>query len=123
MADDDKATATAGESGSHAASRTLALARLRDTAARVVWMICVTLALVLAAAAFTFALEANEENGLVQLVRDLGDAFDLGFFDLGNPVKAFQDPNGEVKTALFNYGIASVVYLVLGRLLERIIRP
>lgn len=123
MADDDKATAATEESGAHAASRTLALARLRDTAARVVWIICVTLALVLAAAAFTFALEANEENGLVQLVRDLGDAFDLGFFDLGNPVKAFQDPNGEVKTALFNYGIASVVYLVLGRLLERIIRP
>lgn len=123
MADDDKATAATEEAGSHAASRTLATARLRDTAARVVWIICVTLALVLAAAAFTFALEANEENGLVQLVRDVGDAFDLGFFDLGNPVKAFEDPNGEVKTALFNYGIASVVYLVLGRLLERIIRP
>jgi hypothetical protein len=122
MADDPKTTTSEG-TGSRAASRHLATARLRDTAGRVVWIICVTLALVLAAAAFTFALEANEDNGLVQLVRDLGNTFDLGFFDLGNPVKAFEDPNGEVKTALFNYGIASVVYLVLGRTLERVIRP
>ncbi len=28
-----------------------------------------------------------------------------------------------VKTALFNYGLASVVYLVIGRVLERVIRP
>ncbi|KRB77314.1 hypothetical protein ASE01_11310 [Nocardioides sp. Root190] len=123
MADDEKTVTASEDVGSHAGSRSLALARLRDTAGRVAWIICVTLALVLAAAAFTFALEANEDNGLVQLVRDLGSTFDLGFFDLDNPVKAFENPNGEVKTALFNYGLASVVYLVLGRILERVIRP
>lgn len=122
MADDDKA-ATSEDLRSRSASRSLATARLRDTLGRVVWIICVTLALVLAAAAFTFALEANERNDLVQLVRDLATTFDLGFFDLDNPVKAFENPNGEVKTALFNYGIASVVYLVLGRILERVVRP
>ncbi len=37
-------------------SRTLNAARARDTAARVVWIICMALALVLAIAAFTFAL-------------------------------------------------------------------
>lgn len=123
MADDNKTAPAPEDAGSHAATRNLAAARARDTAGRVVWIICVTLALILAAAAFTFALEANEDNGLVQLVRDLGNTFDLGFFDLDNPVKAFENPNGEVKTALFNYGIASVVYLVLGRALERVIRP
>ena len=103
--------------------RALTVARWRDIAARVLWVVCVAVALVLAIAAFSFALEANEDNGLVQLVRDLANAFDLGFFDLDNPVKAFEDPNGEVKTALFNYGIAAVVYLVVGRAVERLIRP
>ncbi len=108
---------------SRTASRTLAATRARDTIARTVWIVCMTLALVLAAAAFSYALEANEDNGLVKLVRDLANTFDLGFFDLDNPVKAFEDPNGAVKTALFNYGIACVVYLVAGRILERLIRP
>ncbi|MFC7505317.1 hypothetical protein, partial [Nocardioides sp. GCM10030258] len=91
--------------------------------ARVIWGVCVTLALILAAAAFTFALEANANNDLVKIVRDLANTFDLGFFDLDNPVKEFTGKNDDVKTALFNYGIAAVVYLVIGRLLERVIRP
>ncbi|HWI43391.1 MAG TPA: hypothetical protein VNS81_07205 [Nocardioides sp.] len=113
----DKSTETTAD------RRTLNAARIRDSAARVVWVVCMTLALILAIAAFTYALEANEDNGLVKLVRQLADAFDLGFFDLENPVKRFKAPNAEVKTALFNYGIAAVVYLVVGRLLERILRP
>lgn len=104
-------------------SRSLTVARVRDNVARVVWIVCMVLALILAVAAFTYALEANQDNGLVKLVRDLADVFDLGFFDLDNPVKAFEGKNAVVKTALFNYGLASVVYLVVGRVLERIIRP
>ena len=100
-----------------------AVVQVRGVAARVIWVMCLIIALVLAAAAFSFALEANEENSLVQLVRDLADTFDLGFFDLEEPVKDWNDDNGEVKTALFNYGIAAVVYLVVGRLAERILRP
>lgn len=128
MAEDDMTPehradpADAGQASS-TNTRALNLARARDNAARVVWIICVVLALILAAAAFSYALEANEDNALVQAVRDLANTFDLGFFDLDNPVKAFADPNGSVKTALFNYGIACVVYLVLGRILERILRP
>ena len=86
-------------------------------------MVCLTLALVLAAAAFSFALKANVDNDLVKLVRDLANAFDLGVFDLDKPVKEFKNPNSEVKTALFNYGLAAVVYLIVGRFLERVIRP
>ena len=103
--------------------RALTTARVRENLARLIWIVCVTLALILAIAAFTYALEANDGNGLVKAVRDLADTFDLGFFDLDNPVKAFENPNGAVKTALFNYGLGAVVYLVVGRILERIIRP
>ena len=101
----------------------LTVARIRGYVARAAWVVCLTLALILAAAAFSFALDANENNDLVQLVRDLADTFDLGFFDLTEPVKRFADPNSDVKTALFNYGIAAVVYLIVGRALERVIRP
>lgn len=123
----DRSTGRAGDADGAApsarASRSLMVARVRDNIARVVWMVCMALALVLAIAAFTYALEANEDNGLVTLARDLADTFDLGFFDLDNPVKAFEGKNAVVKTALFNYGLASVVYLVVGRVLERIVRP
>jgi hypothetical protein len=124
---DDKNT-TADEAVDHGgttppATRSLNAARVRDNIARAVWVVCMALALVLAIAAFTYALEANQDNGLVKLVRDLADVFDLSVFDLDNPVKAFTGKNAVVKTALFNYGLASVVYLVIGRVLERIIRP
>ncbi|WP_307833476.1 hypothetical protein [Pimelobacter simplex] len=128
MSSDDKDT-TAGRTTDQrggttpAASRSLTAARVRDNIARVVWIVCMALALVLAVAAFTYALEANADNDLVKLARDLADACDLGFFDLDNPVKAFEGKNAVVKTALFNYGLASVVYLVVGRVLERVIRP
>lgn len=106
-----------------AGSNALTIARVRGIVARVVWVACLTLALILAVAAFSFALDANEKNDLVQLVRDLANVFDLGFFDLDEPVKKFEDPNSDVKTALFNYGIAAVVYMIAGRFLERLIRP
>ncbi len=112
----------AGATGGKPARRTLLTARARNNAARVVWVVCAGLALVLAIAAFTYALEANADNSLVKLARNLADAFDLGFFDLDNPVKEFDGKNAEVKTALFNYGLGCVVYLVVGRVLERVIR-
>ncbi|WP_237111874.1 hypothetical protein [Nocardioides sp. WS12] len=122
MSDDIEGTGAATVDPA-SSSRALTAARWRDLGARVIWGVCVTLALILAAAAFTFALEANANNDLVKIVRDLANAFDLGFFDLDNPVKEFTGKNDLVKTALFNYGIAAVVYLVAGRLVERIVRP
>ncbi|GAA1520962.1 hypothetical protein [Nocardioides humi] len=125
MSDDKRAEKGADPAADAPArpSRALVTARVRDNIARVVWILCMAFALILAVAAFTYALEANPDNGLVKLARDLADVFDLGFFDLDNPVKAFEGKNAVVKTALFNYGLASVVYLVVGRVLERIIRP
>jgi len=121
--DDKHTTSDEADEPARRPSRVLTTARVRDNIARIIWIVCMALALVLAIAAFTYALEANEDNDLVKLARDLADAFDLGFFDLDNPVKAFEGKNAVVKTALFNYGLASVVYLVIGRVLERIVRP
>jgi HAMP domain-containing protein len=107
-------------------STTLTTARVRSTVARVVWLVCLALAMILAVAAFSYALEFEGSNPLVRLVRDLADTFDLGVFDLDNPIKSFNDDDASVaqtKTALTNYGIGAVAYIVVGRVLERIIRP
>jgi hypothetical protein len=107
-------------------SATLTVAKVRTNVARVVWLVCLTLALVLAIAAFSYALELEQSNPLVEFVRDLANAFDLGIFDLDNPIKSFDDEDASValtKTALTNYGIGAVAYIVAGRVLERIIRP
>jgi hypothetical protein len=104
-------------------SHVLTVARARTVVARVLWSVCLVLALVLAIAAFSVALKTNQHNGLVQFFQDFADRVDLGWFDLKEPVKSFGPPNGDIKTALFNYGIAAVLYLIVGRFLERIIRP
>ena len=108
---------------SKSSERVLTVARVRGVVARVLWGICLVLALVLAIAAFSFALDANQNNGLVKFFQEFADRIDMGWFDLKNPVKSFKAPNAQVKTALFNYGIAAVLYLIVGRVLERIIRP
>ena len=92
-------------------------------AARVLWALFVACSSVLAVAALLIALDAEVDNPLVELVLDLADGVDLGIFDLDNPIKRFGGDNGETTTALFNYGIGAVVYLVLGRIVDRLVRP
>lgn len=106
-----------------ARSRALVIARVRGDVARIVWVVFLAIALFLAAAAFSYALDANAANPLVKFVRQVADACDLGWFDLKNPVWQAKDPNALTKTALANYGVAAVLYMVVGRALERVIRP
>ncbi|HJQ07346.1 MAG TPA: hypothetical protein VJ872_17990 [Nocardioides sp.] len=103
-------------------SRALTAAQVRGRVATVVWTICVVIALCLAGAAFSYALDANPANSLIKLLRNVADHCDLGWFDLRNPIWRGTGANAETKTVLANYGIAAVVYLVVGRALERLIR-
>ncbi len=96
---------------------------LRVQVARVVGLVFLVLALVLALAALFIALEANPDNSFVSFVLNFADAVDLGIFDLDSPIKEFGGKNGPTKEALLNYGLGAVVYLVVGRILERVIRP
>ncbi|WP_193612651.1 hypothetical protein [Nocardioides lijunqiniae] len=96
---------------------------MRLTVARVLWALFVLAASVLAVAALLIAVDAERSNPLVELVLDLADGVDLGVFDLDNPIKRFTGENGETTTALFNYGIGAVVYLVVGRVVDRLVRP
>ncbi len=102
------------------------VAKIRLVIARVVWAACVVFALVLAITALLVALDARAQNDLVRFAVDFADAVDLGIFSLENPIKDFDDklgPAKDTKTALFNYGVGAVVWLVIGRILERVIRP
>ena len=96
---------------------------VRTRVAQVVWLICVLCALALALGALLIALKANRDNSLVQFVLDAADYVDLGVFSKNDGIKQFDGDGREIKNALFNWGIGAVAWLVVGRILDRIIRP
>lgn len=100
-----------------------AVARVRTRIAQLVWLVCVVCALLLAVGALLVALDANSQNALVRFVLDGADAVDLGIFSRENGIKEFKGENAEVKNALLNWGLGAVAYLVVGRILDRVIRP
>lgn len=100
----------------------MTLPQIRTRGAQVLWIVCALFALFLALGALTFALSANDDNGLVSFVRSVAGWVDLGVFSRDNGIKEFTGANAEVKNALFNWGIGSIFWLVLGRVLDRVVR-
>lgn len=99
-------------------------ARVRTVVAQLLWTVCVVFALVLAVGALCIALEANLRNDLVTFVLDFADRVDFfGVFSLHNGIKDFSGSNAETKNALFNWGLAAILWLVIGRVVERVVRP
>lgn len=113
------ATGTSGTPGRGSAG----IARTRTVLAQVIWLLFVVAALFLAVGALLVALDANRDNNLVQFVLDGADAVDLGVFSVDNGIMKFTGENAETKNALFNWGIGAVVWLVVGRILDRVVRP
>ena len=114
-----QSSGTSGRTGSGAA----AVTRVRTVVAQVVWLLFLLAALFLAVGALLIALDANQKNDLVQLVLDGADTVDLGVFSRDNGVMDFTGSNADTKNALVNWGLGAVVWLAVGRILERIIRP
>ena len=98
-------------------------ATVRTRVAQVVWLLFVVAALFLAIGALCIALDFNRDNALVAFVLDGADFFDLDIFSRTDGIKQFSGEGAETKNALLNWGIAAVAYLVVGRILERLIRP
>jgi hypothetical protein len=90
---------------------------VRVKIASAVWLVAVVCALFLAVGALLVALKMNPDNAIVAFILDVADMLDLGEF------KEFDGKNAAVKAALTNWGIAAVIYLVIGKVLDRIIRP
>ena len=59
----------------------------------------------------------------MKFVLDGADAVDLGVFSVDNGIMEFTGENAETKNALFNWGLGAVAWLVVGRILDRLIRP
>lgn len=98
------------------------IAVLRAKIGRIVRLVLVFFAIVLALGALLVALRQNvsEDNTLVKFVLNFADAID-GPFGKDNGIFAFAGENAETKNALVNWGIAAIVYLVIGNILERLI--
>jgi hypothetical protein len=90
---------------------------VRTKIASAVWLVAVVCALFLAVGALMVALKMNPDNAIVGFILDGADLLDLGEF------KEFEGKNAAVKAALTNWGIAAVIYLVAGKVLESLIRP
>jgi hypothetical protein len=130
-----KASNTQGDTGEEPVDQTrtdrTAAARAAATTARIrlaqlVWLVCVLAALVLAAGALFVALKANADNSLVKLVLDTADRLDLGVFSRGADGVFHWTGHSDAaatKNAIVNWGLAALVWLVVGKILERIIRP
>ena len=97
--------------------------RVRITLAQVVWLLFVVAALFLAVGALLISVDANRDNDLVRFVLEGADRVDLGIFSKDNGIKQFSGANAETKNALLNWGVGAVAWLVVGRILDRLIRP
>jgi len=100
---------------------------IRSRIASIVWIVAVVCAVILALAAILIALQDNVKSGnpIVEWLTGVsnviagpfgnveGSAFSGGLFNL----------DSTPKEALANWGVAALVYLVVGRLLDRVIRP
>ena len=96
---------------------------LRLRIAQLIWVAAVVCALFLAVGALLIALDANQDNALVKFVLDVADVLDLDVFSRHNGVFTFDGSDAATKNALANWGLAAIAYLVVGRVLERVVRP
>ncbi len=99
------------------------VSKIRANVAHVLWLACALAALLLALGALLVALDANTSNDLVGLVLRAADHLDLGVFSRGNGIKNFDGQGADVKNALVNWGLGAIAWLVVGRVLDRIVKP
>lgn len=109
--------------GRRAGERRLTLWQVRRVLGQLLWTVCSLAALLLALGALMVAFSANTDNALVKAVLDGADLVDLGVFDRVDGVKQWTGENAQTKNALFNWGLGALVWLIVGRLLDRLVRP
>ncbi len=97
---------------------------IRAKIARVWSIVFGVLAAILALGALLVVLRSNvnESNSVVKLITDIADAIS-GPFSLDDGVFDFTGKNAEAKNALLNWGIAALVYLLIGRFGSNAIAP
>lgn len=98
--------------------------QIREVMAKVLRVVFLLFAVVLALGAFLIAARENvsQSNELVKLVKAVADAID-GPFSRDNGIFKFTGENAETKDAVVNWGIAALVYLAIGRYVQRFLGP
>jgi hypothetical protein len=96
--------------------RRFAAASARAGLARAVDLIGAAVALILIAGILLVLLGANRHNGLVQTVRDAADW-------LAGPFNGLFDLKHRKVELAVDWGVAALVWLLLARLIARVIRP
>ena len=101
------------------------VAQVRTRVAQVVWLLFVVAAVFLAVGALCIALGFDKNNPLVAFILDGANFFDLDIFsrEKGEGLKSFEGSNAAVKNALLNWGLGAIAYLIVGRIVVRIIQP
>jgi hypothetical protein len=123
VADRAKKDSDKTEGGRSVRGGSTTVAQVRTRVAQVVWLLCVVAAVFLAVGALCVALDFNPKNPLVEFFIDGANFFDLGIFSRKDGIKQFGGSNADVKNALFNWGLGAIAYLIVGKILDRIIRP
>ncbi|MEU4294544.1 hypothetical protein AB0E63_40525 [Kribbella sp. NPDC026596] len=91
--------------------------KVRNLIASLIWLIAVLAAAVLALGALFTALDqTNQSNEIVRWILERGH-------DLVGPFKDLFRLETAKNTLLVNWGIAALVYLIAGKIIERIVRP
>jgi hypothetical protein len=97
--------------------------KVRGYVATAVWVLAVLAAVILAVGALMVTLDFNKDNAIVDFFVTTANNLDFGIFKDFKPGKGESAHDAEVKRVLVNWGIAAIIYLVAGKILERIIRP
>lgn len=95
---------------------------IRTRVAQIIWLLCVVAALFLAIGALCVALDFNEKNALVRFALDGAELVDVGVFSRTEGIKEFTGEGAETKSALFNWGLGAIAWLIVGRVAERLVR-
>jgi hypothetical protein len=97
---------------------------IRARLARLWRIVFGVLATILALGALLVVLRnnINESNSVVKLILDIADAIS-GPFSRNDGIFDFTGKNAESKNALLNWGIAAIVYLLIGRFGANAIAP
>ncbi len=100
--------------------------RVRSLLASAIWLLAVVAALVLAVGTLLVALRVDLDDPVVRAITDLAARLDLGELvhvgvERGADAGARQD--AVVTSVLVSWGVAALVYLVAGTVLDRVIRP
>jgi hypothetical protein len=97
---------------------------IRETMSKILRVVFLFFAVVLALGAFLIAARDNVSQGneIVKFVKNFADAID-GPFSRDNGIFKFNGKNAETKDAVVNWGIAAIVYLAIGRYVQHLLAP